>query len=101
MTAWQSAEKLYDGDTQRFKEDVEYHTRHHFAFCSPFCIILARLESDHWLVYLAVGQGCLSYFLHIMPIYRASIRFARPLKQGACVPLKSYSTEKLKQLILN
>ena len=95
MTAYEQAQSLYQGLETTLEQDIDYYSRNHFVIIAPHCIILAKLENEYWFIHLAVGVGCLDYFLRIMPVYRPFVAWSRRGKVA-----KFYKTENLKRLIL-
>ena len=95
MTIYEQAEKMYEGKTATLAEDIDYYSKHHTVFITPFSILLARLEDEYWFIHLAIGVDCLPHFMANMPIYRPFVAWSRRDKAP-----KIYSTEKLKRLIL-
>lgn len=74
--------------------DILVYATHHYAYCSPTCIILAKVVGDcGWFIYLAVGKGCLQRFFEVAPFELPAIGFARRNKET-----KWYPWERIKRL---
>ena len=96
MSAWNKALELYARKGEgNLEQDVLLYGREYYLFMSPDCIIMARLEESHWFVYLAVGTNHISYFLHLMPVYRPLVAWCRGLRTDK---VKFYQTDRLLKL---
>jgi hypothetical protein len=96
MNAWEQAKELYakkgEGSLER---DLFIYAKEHYLFMSPSCIIMARCEETRWFIHLAVGVNHISYFLHIMPVYRPLVAWCRGLRTDV---VKHYQTDRLLKL---
>jgi len=98
MSVVEIAKSLYERKGEgNFEEDVLLYAKEHYIFSSPSCIIMARCEETRWFIHLAVGDGCLSYFLHIMPVWKPFVAWCRGLRNDR---VKHYQTDKLIKLLL-
>jgi hypothetical protein len=93
MTPYEQAQDMYFRDGRCFEQVLSDYMRHHYVWCSPECIIMAKPVDDFWFIELAVGRGCLQRFVSLMPHYLPRIAWARGLRNG---PLKYFDTERLK-----
>lgn len=61
--------------------DIDTYARTAYCYCSPECLILARIEnSNTWFIHLAAGPGALHRFMQLAPFPLPFVAFARPEK---------------------
>lgn len=83
--AFLDACKLYKDtsfpQTKLCADILEYAT-YHYAYCSPTCIILAKVvEGRGWFIHLAVSKEGLKRFFELAPFKLPFIGFARHGKE--------------------
>lgn len=88
--------KMYESVGKDFFTVLRHYVANHYVHCTPECIILAECREDHWFVELAIGKGCLRYFLQLMPTHRPFVVWARGMRNGE---LRKYKTETLERLL--
>ncbi len=98
-SAYELAKELYCRQNKyTLDNDIAHYCEHHYAYCSPECIILAEiLTEDTWFIYLAVGRNALARFVTMAPFTLPYVSFIRPEKRDK---QKIYSFERIKRLCL-
>jgi hypothetical protein len=93
-SAYEQLKEMYDKRGWNLEDDILLYSKQYHLFSSPKCIILARLYDTHWYIHAAVGEGCLDYFIHIMPEFRPYCLWERGLRNKE---YKYYNTERLQR----
>lgn len=100
------AEELYKKNglpKEMLFTDILQYAKHHYAYFSPTCLIMARLieEKDAdgfpqtgWFIEVAVGLGTLKRFFDLAPCKANFIGFARKGKES-----KWYDWDRFKRLV--
>jgi len=82
--AFEQALVLYKKETFpqiKLLTDIMEYAKSHYAYCSPRCIILAKVIEDRgWFIYIAAGSDCLMRFFELAPFSMPYVGFARPEK---------------------
>ena len=92
-TAIQQAAELYGSHGLNLSGDLEYYLKYGYVFVTPDRLLMAREitkegvgetwtphgEGDCWYVRLAIGKGCLKWFINQAPYFRPWIAWQREI----------------------
>lgn len=96
-TAIQHAAEIYEQNGMLLAPDLENYLKFGFVFCTPDRLLLARGinvndgpdnwlarpdSGDAWYVKLAVGHGCIPWFLSMAPSPKPYVAWKRDFSKG-------------------
>lgn len=104
MHALDQAKALYTRNGLDFEADLVAYMRHGYVWCGPDRFMMAKpiegSEADWnpknpraWYVHMAVGEGCLSWFIRQAPFSLPFIAWFR--RKHSRQALKFYPTDRL------
>lgn len=108
-TAIQQAAELYQKNGMNLSAELERYIKFGYVFVTPDRLLLARsldsnrgvdfwpdnaTDGDTWFVKLAIGRGCIAWFLQQIPFYKPYVAWGRDLVRQT-QDLHYHATEKL------
>jgi hypothetical protein len=76
---WTEAERLHEDSVLDYEEQLDYYMHYGYILSAPDGMIWAEPYQDAWLVYLAIGRGCIPMFLNAMPFWLPRFAYTRLL----------------------
>lgn len=112
-TAIHQAAELYEAHGLVLANEITEYLKNGYVFCTPYAFMMGcsadwdgeklTLNNDNsgnaWYIRLAVGDGCVPWFLAQTPYPRKYVCWEREFKTGSS-KLKVYEWEKIKHRIL-
>jgi len=81
-----------------FAQQVEFFSRNGVCYFDTRCAVMAMPIEDTWIIWLLVGKDALGRLFQLAPYPLPFVAWSR-IDKGK--PLRSYSFERLKKLIVN